>query len=72
MFTSCIFQTTCVVVAGRSGSLLVDPNYFPQELRAIRDFAASLGRPARYLVYTHHHFDHIVGGQSFPEADSEN
>jgi len=25
-------------------------------------------RPIRYLVYSHHHFDHIAGGQAFKDA----
>jgi glyoxylase-like metal-dependent hydrolase (beta-lactamase superfamily II) len=25
-------------------------------------------QPVRYLVYSHHHFDHIAGGQAFKEA----
>src|SRR5688572_11290898 len=25
-------------------------------------------QPIRYLIYSHHHFDHIAGGQAFKEA----
>ncbi|MBI4477808.1 MAG: MBL fold metallo-hydrolase [Acidobacteria bacterium] len=32
------------------------------EIRKITD------RPVRYLIYSHHHFDHIAGGQAFKEA----
>lgn len=32
------------------------------EIRKVTD------RPIRYLVYSHHHFDHIAGGQVFKEA----
>ena len=32
------------------------------EIRKITD------RPIRYLIYSHHHFDHIAGGQAFKDA----
>jgi glyoxylase-like metal-dependent hydrolase (beta-lactamase superfamily II) len=32
------------------------------EIRKITD------KPIRYLVYSHHHFDHIAGGQAFKDA----
>lgn len=32
------------------------------EIRKVTD------RPIRYLVYSHHHFDHIAGGQPFKDA----
>ena len=32
------------------------------EIRKITD------RPIRYLVYSHHHFDHVAGGQAFKQA----
>ena len=32
------------------------------EIRKITD------KPIRYLIYSHHHFDHIAGGQAFKEA----
>ena len=32
------------------------------EIRKITD------RPIRYLIYSHHHFDHIAGGQAFKQA----
>jgi len=32
------------------------------EIRKVTD------RPIRYLIYSHHHFDHIAGGQAFKEA----
>src|SRR5438552_18255219 len=31
------------------------------EIRKITD------RPIRYLIYSHHHFDHIAGGQAFKD-----
>jgi glyoxylase-like metal-dependent hydrolase (beta-lactamase superfamily II) len=32
------------------------------EIRKVTD------RPIRYLIYSHHHFDHIAGGQAFKQA----
>ena len=68
VFTSGLFQTTSVVLEGPDSTLVVDPNYLPEEIETIAAFAASLELPVRVL-YTHHHFDHIVGGQAFPDAE---
>src|SRR5262245_46504834 len=32
------------------------------EIRKITD------KPIRYMIYSHHHYDHIAGGQAFKEA----
>lgn len=68
VFTSALFQTTSVVIEGPDSALVVDPNYLPEEIESVATFAASLELPVRVL-YTHHHFDHVVGGQAFPYAE---
>ena len=35
------------------------------EIRKVTD------KPIRYLVYSHHHFDHIAGGQAFKDAGAK-
>ena len=68
VFTSALFQTTAVVLEGNTSLLAVDPNYLPEELGLIASFVRGLRKPLR-LLYSHHHFDHIVSGQSFPGAE---
>lgn len=36
-----------------------------EEIRKVSD------KPIRYLVYSHHHFDHIAGGQPFKDAGAK-
>lgn len=38
---------------------------YVDEIRKVTD------RPIRYLIYSHHHFDHIAGGQAFKDAGAE-
>jgi glyoxylase-like metal-dependent hydrolase (beta-lactamase superfamily II) len=38
---------------------------YVDEIRKITD------KPIRYLIYSHHHFDHIAGGQAFKDAGAE-
>ena len=39
---------------------------------AAQDYIAEIRKvtqaPIRYLVYSHHHFDHIAGGKAFKDA----
>lgn len=67
VFTSAIWQMTSTVVGCGESRLVVDPGYFPREIEAI---AASLPRRAvvEALLFTHGHFDHVVGHGAFPEA----
>ena len=36
-----------------------------EEIRKVTD------KPIKYLVYSHHHFDHIAGGRPFKEAGAK-
>jgi glyoxylase-like metal-dependent hydrolase (beta-lactamase superfamily II) len=38
---------------------------YVEEIRKVSD------KPIRYLVYSHHHFDHIAGGQAFKDAGAK-
>jgi glyoxylase-like metal-dependent hydrolase (beta-lactamase superfamily II) len=58
-------------VVTRDGVIATDPVAYgrPQggaqyvaEIRKVTD------KPIKYLVYSHHHFDHIAGGQAFKDA----
>jgi hydroxyacylglutathione hydrolase len=67
VFTSGIWQTTSSLLATRGGCIVVDPAYFPRELDAIAARADSLGGCAA-VVFTHGHWDHVMGHAAFPGA----
>jgi glyoxylase-like metal-dependent hydrolase (beta-lactamase superfamily II) len=61
-------------VVTRDGVIATDPVAYgrPQggaayvaEIRKVTD------KPIRYLVYSHHHYDHIAGGQAFKDAGAK-
>lgn len=68
VFQSSIWQTNSVVILNEAANVTVDPAYFPAEIQVIADFAARKRSFARYLVFTHSDFDHIVGHQFFRDA----
>jgi len=68
VFTSALYMTTSGVVFGKDGALVIDPNLLPREIDAIHWYVEQSEKPAKYLLYTHHHWDHILGGQAFPSA----
>src|SRR3990172_9117598 len=68
VFTSGLYLTTSGVVFGTHGALVIDPNLLPREIETIKLYAERPEKPVKYLVYTHHHWDHILGGQAFPSA----
>lgn len=68
VFQSSIWQTNSVVILNEAANVTVDPAYFPAEIQVIADFAARKRSFAKYLVFTHADFDHIVGHQFFRDA----
>ena len=68
VFTSGLYLMTSGVVNGTDGALLIDPGILPREIGTIRWYVDQGEKPAKLLVYTHHHWDHILGGQAFPSA----
>ncbi len=48
--------------------LIVDPAFFPRELDDLRAHVDERGR-AVAVAFTHVHWDHVVGWQTFPEAE---
>jgi hydroxyacylglutathione hydrolase len=65
--TSGIWQLSSVVLSDGGECLVVDPGYFPRELDALAELARARGR-ARGVVFTHAHWDHVVGWSTFPDA----
>ena len=55
-----------VVIEGDDGLLVVDTGAEPAEAEEIlADLASRFGRPVRWVVNTHAHFDHTFGNQHF-------
>lgn len=67
VFTSGIWQTTTTILSGRGSCVVVDPAYFPRELDAIASRARELGG-ATAVVFTHGHWDHVMGHAALPGA----
>lgn len=58
--------TNCVALAGRDGTLLVDPLIAPAHARLVEAAVARRGfPPVRHVVLTHHHTDHALGAGHF-------
>ncbi len=69
IFESALFRTTSTVLVTDDLVLVVDPNWLPQEVEAIRSHVEKVkgDRPV-YLLFTHSDYDHIIGYRAFPEA----
>lgn len=69
ILTSGIWQTTSTILSapGGRGCIVVDPAYFPRELDAIAACAAEHGG-AEAIVFTHGHWDHVMGHARFPNV----
>jgi glyoxylase-like metal-dependent hydrolase (beta-lactamase superfamily II) len=63
--TSAIWQMTSAILRNGASCLVVDPGYFPRELH---ELAGRIPRRATVeaLVFTHSHWDHVVGHGAFP------
>jgi glyoxylase-like metal-dependent hydrolase (beta-lactamase superfamily II) len=58
------------VVADDRGSVVVDAGNSPSLARRVRDAIDAAGLPpARWLVYTHHHWDHVWGAIGWGDVE---
>jgi hydroxyacylglutathione hydrolase len=67
VLTSGIWQTTSTIVASGGRCLVIDPAYFPRELEAIAARARERGH-VEAVVFTHGHWDHVMGHHALPGA----
>jgi hydroxyacylglutathione hydrolase len=69
VFQSALYHTTSTIVETDDCVMVVDPNWLPQEVDAIRHYVEQIrkGRPL-YLMFTHSDWDHIIGYSAFPNA----
>ena len=65
VLTSGIWQTTTTIISNRGACAVIDPAYFPRELYAIVGRVRELGKAAA-VVFTHGHWDHVMGHAHFP------
>jgi len=71
VLTSGIWQTNTTIVSTAGACLVIDPAYFPRELDAVvaRVGAVAAGGRATAVVFTHGHWDHVMGHAALPEAE---
>ncbi|QKE75377.1 MBL fold metallo-hydrolase [Arthrobacter citreus] len=71
VFQSVLFQTNSTVVATDDCIIIVDPTWLPHEINEIKEYVESIknNRPI-YLYFTHGDFDHIIGYNAFPNAQT--
>lgn len=70
LFTSDLYaQVTAGLIVTSEGAILIDTMPFPMETEQILQFLArrSTGT-VRYLIFTHHHADHIYGASLLPDV----
>lgn len=69
IFQSDLYQTNACLFDGGDFLLIVDPNWLPREVAAIRSFVDEhYPHHPQYLLFTHADYDHILGASAFPHA----
>ncbi len=59
-------QPNIGIVVAPSGTVLVDAGNSPRAARRIRQALDQLpAPPVVYIIYTHHHWEHVLGAQTF-------
>ncbi|MEU5964661.1 MBL fold metallo-hydrolase [Micromonospora parva] len=63
-------QAGVAFVADERGSVMIDAGQSPAHAREIRAALTGAGLPQpRWLVYTHHHWDHVWGACAWPGVE---
>jgi glyoxylase-like metal-dependent hydrolase (beta-lactamase superfamily II) len=58
------------VIGDERGSVIVDAGHSPAHAREIQAAMRAAGLPeARWLIYTHHHWDHVWGACAWPGVE---
>ncbi|MBL0027231.1 MAG: MBL fold metallo-hydrolase [Saprospiraceae bacterium] len=69
IFESSLYRTTSTVIDFGDTILIVDPNWLPVEVDAIKIFVNTQHKNKKqYLLFTHSDYDHIIGYNAFPDA----
>ncbi|MCJ7625784.1 MAG: MBL fold metallo-hydrolase [Anaerolineaceae bacterium] len=61
-----LYHTNSGIFISEGDVCLVDPAIFPSEIETIAAFVDDKNVRPRFLVITHHHWDHIFGPEHFP------
>lgn len=71
VFQSMLYQTNSTLIITDDLVLIVDPTWLPAEVDAIRQEVDRFrGERPLYLLFTHPDYDHILGYQAFPDAQT--
>lgn len=62
-----IWQLCSAVLSSAGQVLVLDPGYFPRELAELASLAQSAGQ-VQGVVFSHGHWDHVIGWRHFPDA----
>jgi glyoxylase-like metal-dependent hydrolase (beta-lactamase superfamily II) len=66
------YGANCVAFAGRDATVVVDPLVSSVHARLVHDALRSRGLPpVRWVIATHHHTDHVLGGSFFMERGAK-
>lgn len=69
VFQSVLYKTTSTIIESNEVILIVDPNWFSNEIEEIKNsISGQVNNKQLYVIYTHSDFDHIVGSGAFPKA----
>lgn len=69
VFQSVLYKTTSTIIESNEVILIVDPNWFSNEIEEIKNsISGQVNNKQLYVIYTHSDFDHIIGSGAFPKA----
>jgi len=69
VYESTLMKTTSTLIETPDCLIVVDPGWLPEEIAMIRRDVEIVRRDRPlYVVYTHAHFDHIIGAYAFRDA----
>lgn len=69
IYESALMRTTSTLIDTPDAILLIDPTWLPEEIATIRrDIELRRDDRPLYVIFTHHHFDHIIGAYGFKDA----
>ena len=71
VYTFTFANRVSMFVVTTAGVIATDPGGYGQPQRVptcLEEIRKVTDKPIKYLIYSHHHYDHIAGGQPFKDA----